>query len=154
MSPIRSALLIIAAIIFYGWTIFGLRSQFLKDEDAYTASEFVDEYPNGKVLAGLHIFFSYVFFVGSMLVGIFWGSILQPEGTDPAYSVWITVAGWNLFNGAFELLSGVSPAYGMIIKRHPLQYYQTGKRVYTLGWLRVGASMLILGLIAWMLSIH
>lgn len=134
---------IFAALGVYLGTILGLRPLVLHKTNKCTPEAFNVPGLNGKSLVVLHQVISYLAFGGSLIGGPLLGSTLLNKPNDLGVAAWLTVSGWNLFNGLFELLTGVCPAYGILIKRQSSQYYQCGERVRWLGCARIVLSLLL-----------
>lgn len=138
-----------AAYGFYLLTLFGLRPLLLKPAETFSAREFQETYPGGKRLHTLHALLSLpalLAFIGMP----FLGKVLLEIPSNFGTATWLAVSGWTLFNGLFELATGVCPEYGLLIKRHWKQHYSVGPQVRTLGAIRIAISGVIIGVLWWL----
>lgn len=124
-----TGLSVFAALGVYVWTIFGLRPLVVREEGALSAPQFKEAHPFGKWLIGVHNVLSYLAFLGFMLGGPLLASVFLDESLALRAGAWLAVSGWNLFNGVFELVTGVCPVYGLLIKQHSRQLYLVGRGV-------------------------
>jgi hypothetical protein len=140
-----TGLSIMAALGVYVWTIFGLRTLMVREGRAWRPPEFKEAYSFGNWLIKLHITLSYLAFFGFMVGGPLLAGELLDKSIGVGVGAWLTVGGWNLFNGIFELVTGVCPVYGLLIKRHNRQMYFVGQAVRGLGVVRIALSVVIVG---------
>ena len=133
------------SLLFYLWTIFMLPKYILRLglHKVYSQTEFKLVFPNGKRLIMIHNISSFFVFGLCLIGGIFISIYVFKSLYAEWIGMWLVVAGWNVFNGVFELLTNVSPKYGILIKRHQSQRYILGKNVYLIGSLRLILSATI-----------
>ncbi len=142
-----TGLSIAGAVFVYLLTVFGLRLLLLRKAPALDPQQFREIYPHGKWLIRIHEILSYLAFIGSMLGGPLLATALWDRPVAVHEAAWLAVGGWNLFNGLFELITGVCPAYGLLIKRHSRQYYLLGEKVRRLGVVRIMLSVVMIGVV-------
>jgi hypothetical protein len=114
----------------------------LKGKAQLTDQELAQQSPRCKWLPQIHSLFSLIAIVAALVISLVIVSASSlPEQADYviAFGVWITSV--NAFNGLFEVLTSVSPSYGVIIKRHYKQRYICDDRVRKLGWVRLLISL-------------
>lgn len=133
----------------YLLSVFGLRPLLLRHGVTYTAQKFKATYPRGAWLIGLHEVLSIPAFLGSLVGLPLVGKLVLNIPLDFGAAAWLVVSGLNLFNGLFELMTGVCPGYGVVIKHHEHQDYIVSRGVRRLGVIRIGLSFVILGVLWW-----
>ncbi len=122
-ESITSNWLFVAAFLVYVGTVFGpwpFLAQWGRELDA---GQFKEAYPHQRWLPLLHEILSWPVFLFWLLGGPLIADVLVDDSAGVGIGAWFFVAGVNLFNGAFELVTGVCPTYGILIKRYSSQGY-------------------------------
>ncbi|MEM7343862.1 MAG: hypothetical protein AAF485_06435 [Chloroflexota bacterium] len=133
---------IFAALGVYVWTIFGLHPLVIPEAKVYPTKQLRETRP---WFITVHNSLSIVAFIGALLAGPLVALIIFGVTIDPGTGTWLAVSGWTIFNGLYELLTGICPAYGLLIKRHNRQYYLSGTGVKRLGLIRITLGVAIIG---------
>jgi hypothetical protein len=126
----------------YGWTIFGLPPRVLGPHDS-------DKGPwAGPWVQRAHAVLSWVTICGALVGGYAAGDMLVEAPLSLGLGTLLTVGMCNTVNGLFELVTGVSPTYGVIHQRRRPSHYLRHPRARRLGLARLLVSLVLAGVAA------
>ncbi len=136
----------------YLGTIFGLPRYFVGGDEGFSRDSWRQAFPARRWLPVWHELLSIPVFLlsplAAMLVGSVWDA-RPPHQFGVATLLWITVL--NSWNGLFEVITGVSPLYGVILRRSHSQHFIVHPAVRRLGLARLVLSVFFV-LLSWGVS--
>jgi len=134
---------VFAALGVYVLLVFRLRPLVIRKASLLDADKFKQAYPRRKWLLTLHEILCFPAFLLGLIGGPALAMIWCEETQAYTCGAWLAVSLWNLFNGLFELITGIHPGYGILIKRYSSQEFLLSGEIRKLGMVRVALSVII-----------
>jgi hypothetical protein len=122
----------------YVWSIFALPKLIRQDAERLPLDDFRRRYPHTRGILIAHELLSWVVIFGSLVGGILIADHVF-HSMHGAFA--LCFFGMLLWNGAFELMTAISPTYGFIIRRWDRQTFMYGPHVRRLASARIGIGI-------------
>ena len=132
-----------AALSVYLLTVFGLRSFIIRNAALLDREQFNQACPTRQWLLILHELLCLPAFLAGLIGGPVVAMLWCEETQVYSCGAWLAVSLWNLFNGLFELATGIHPSYGLVLKRYSSQRFVLSGDVKKLGLVRIALSGII-----------
>lgn len=137
------------AIGLYLATIFWLPRFFVEGKPTLSGSEFKYHHPDRRWIIMVYPWLSWVAFLIALAVAFviteYGLQLPPPHSFGMATIVWFTNI--NAFNGSFEVLTSISPSYGLVLKHNHRQTYLYHPVARRLGLARLAISLFVFGIL-------
>jgi hypothetical protein len=117
-------------------SIFWLPNVWLKHQPRYSIDDFKTAYPKKARWVVVHDVLSWVAVFGIPAGFIAFGHWI-PGNEHFAFFMLVWFSGISFFNAAFEIITGISPRFGAILRRYDRQSFYCGGNVRRLGVTRL-----------------